>query len=465
MPLRFAPAWTSTLVTSSIPGFNLGMVNTSFSDLTTPSAISRWNLTNHAFPPLLPDSLPVSLCITIALQCILLSLLFWHSPQGSDKTRADLFVFFATLAPHSSFVANDGAQHIDEPLRLHNAIIPSLMTESDNEAVVFFDGDQVCTVYKDSSQRSSKDTYKAYKRADQKVKPVPVVFPEDARIKRSLLQDLLETLPVLPIKPPDFSPDGRLTRERLAEININPDGFLWPEEEKLAIHVLHVHQDAFVFDDTQRGTFREDYFSPYVIPVVPHVPWAFSNISIPPGIREKVVELLREKISAGVYEPSQSSYQSRWFCVLKKSGKLRIVHDLQPLNKVTIQDAGLPPNLDSLVEPFARRQCYTVFDLHWGFDTRKVAVESRDLTAFLTPLGLLQITSLPTGFTNLPAEFQACMSFILKDEIPHIADVFIDDLPIKGPTSRYKDEDGNPEVMAENAEIRQFIWEHLTDVI
>jgi hypothetical protein len=82
------------------------------------------------------------------------------------------------------------------------------------------------------------------------------------------------------------------------------------------------------------------------------------------------------------------------------------------LNAVTIKEAGLPPNLDNFVEPFAGRQCYTVMDLYWRFDARKVYPESRDLTAFQTPLGLLCITSLPTGFTNSPAEFQACMTFI-----------------------------------------------------
>lgn len=169
--------------------------------------------------------------------------------------------------------------------------------------------------------------------------------------------------------------------------------------------ILLIHQNHFVWEDYERGSFREDYFSPYIIPVIPHIPWAFTNIPIPPGIKEKVVDLLREKISAGVYEPSQASYRSKWFCVLKKSGNLRIVHDLQPFNAVTIKDAGLPPNLDGFLEPFAGRQCYTAFDLHWGFDARKVHPKSRDLTAFLTPLGLLRITSLPTGFTNSPAEF------------------------------------------------------------
>jgi len=56
------------------------------------------------------------------------------------------------------------------------------------------------------------------------------------------------------------------------------------------------------------------------------------------------------------------------------------------------------------------------------------------------------------------------MSIILHDEIPTVANIFIDDLPIKGPETRYLDQDGNPEVLSENPGIRQFIWEHAQDV-
>lgn len=308
------------------------------------------------------------------------------------------------------------------------------------------------------------EVYGAYKRVDRRVKPVPGVFPEDARVHRRIPEDPLLSLPPLTPYPPTFLPGERLTEERLEEMNINPDGFLWPEEEKLFQHILRVNEKTLAFEEGHRGTFREDYFTPYIIPVVKHEPWEFVNIPIPPGIKDKVIALLKEKISAGVYEPSQSSYRSRWFCVLKKNGKLRIVHDLQPLNKVTIRDAGLPPQLDDFVEPFAGRKCYTVFDLFWGFDARKVHPMSRDMTSFQTPLGLLRITSLPMGFTNSPAEFQKCMVFILQPEIPTIANIFIDDLPIKGPATIYPDAEGNPEVLQENPGIRRFIWEHAQDV-
>jgi hypothetical protein len=173
--------------------------------------------------------------------------------------------------------------------------------------------------------------------------------------------------------------------------------------------------------------------------------------------------MLKLKIEAGVYEPCQSSYRSHWFCVMKKNGKLRIVHDLQPLNKVTIRDAGMLPIIDDFVEGFAARQCYSVYDLYWGFDARCMEPENRDMTAFMTPLGLLCIASMPTGFTNSPAEFQKCMVFILHDELPHVANIFIDDLPIKGPHTQYLNKDGEPEVLKENPGIRRFIWEHALD--
>ncbi len=127
------------------------------------------------------------------------------------------------------------------------------------------------------------------------------------------------------------------------ELNANQDQFLWSKEEKLFKHVLVLNEQTLPYEEKDHGTFSQEYFSDYIMPVIPHTPWEFKNIPIPPGIRQKVIEFLKSKINAGVYEASQSSYCSRWFCILKKSGALRLIHDLQPLNKITIQDAGQIP--------------------------------------------------------------------------------------------------------------------------
>lgn len=74
------------------------------------------------------------------------------------------------------------------------------------------------------------------------------------------------------------------------------------------------------------------------------------------------------------------------------------------------------------------------------------------------------MTVIPQGFTNSPAEFQCCMTFILQDEISHKANIFIDDMLVKGPKTQYLDKNGSLEVLTENPGIRRFIWEHGLDL-
>ena len=166
---------------------------------------------------------------------------------------------------------------------------------------------------------------------------------------------------------------------------------------------------------------------PYIIPVVEHEPWQKRKIPIPAAKMEEYSRLIRERVRNGLYEQSTSSYSSPVFCVLKGNGKLRIVHDLQPLNKVTIRDAGLPPATEEFVESFSGRACYGLGDIMGGYDERALHPISRPLTTFDTPLGRFQLTRLPQGATNSVAVYQAQMVWILQDEIPDHAGIFIDD--------------------------------------
>ena len=181
----------------------------------------------------------------------------------------------------------------------------------------------------------------------------------------------------------------------------HPEGFLWPAERELMHHLVKMQEKGFAWEDSERGHFREDFFPPVDIPVIPHTPWVERNIPIPPGLYDEVCRVIKTKIDAGVYEPSNSSYRSRWFCVVKKDGKsLRIVHSLEPLNKVTIQHSGAPPFTDQLAEGFAGRACGAVLDLYVGYDERALAPSSRDLTTFQTPYGAKRLTTLPMGWSN-----------------------------------------------------------------
>ena len=53
---------------------------------------------------------------------------------------------------------------------------------------------------------------------------------------------------------------------------------------------------------------------------------------------------------------------------------------------------------------------------------------------------------------------------ILQPEIPHVTQPYIDDIPVRGPASRYIQSDGEPETIPENSGIRRFVWEHFQDL-
>ncbi|KAJ3474633.1 hypothetical protein NLI96_g12348 [Meripilus lineatus] len=199
------------------------------------------------------------------------------------------------------------------------------------------------------------------------------------------------------------------------------------------------HNTAFAWNDQEKGHFKAEYFPPIEFAVVDHKPWVQRNIPIPPGLYEEVCRIIKQKIDSGVYEPSNSSYRSRWFCVLKKDGKsLRLVHSLEPLNAVSIQQSGVTPIPEHLAEKFGGRACGAMFDLYVGYNERLIAESSRDLTTFQTPFGALRLVTLPMGWTNSVPIFHDDVTYILQDKIPEWTIPYIDDVPVRGPATSVK---------------------------
>ena len=105
-------------------------------------------------------------------------------------------------------------------------------------------------------------TKKKYKPVALNVQPMIGELPDCFWIIRNILGDPLSQLPILNPNPPPFSPCGRYTQECKDIFNkLNP-GFLIPEERKLIHHFMMIHQDAFAWDDSEQGHFREDFFLP-----------------------------------------------------------------------------------------------------------------------------------------------------------------------------------------------------------
>jgi hypothetical protein len=93
-----------------------------------------------------------------------------------------------------------------------------------------------------------------------------------------------------------------------------------------------------------------------------------------------LIELLKIKVAMEILEPLNAPYSNRWFTVPKKNGSLRFIQDLQPVNKVTIRNAGIGPSVDTFAKEFVGRSIYSIGDLYLGYDQFQLAVKSRDIT-------------------------------------------------------------------------------------
>jgi hypothetical protein len=83
--------------------------------------------------------------------------------------------------------------------------------------------------------------------------------------------------------------------------------------------------------------------------------------------------MLRERIDREVLESCYGPYRNPWFLVAKKStgtGKVshRLINAATEMNKVTIKDAYIPPNIEEFVEEFTGLACVLVLDMFSGYN-------------------------------------------------------------------------------------------------
>jgi hypothetical protein len=253
----------------------------------------------------------------------------------------------------------------------------------------------------------------------------------------------------------DFPRGTRMTPERIKEMKISPD--LQPEERRMLLEVLYRREAALAWDFKESGRISREVIPPVVIDTVPHQAWRADQFPIPRKLRDVVIEMVKERIARGTLELCKSQYRNPWFLVAKKDKGYRLINNAQKINGVTIRDANPPPNPDEFSEEFAGCVIMSLLDFFSGYDQVELHEDSRDITAFYTPLGLVRQCTLPMGTTNSVAEFVRVMTKICQDHIPHRCMPYLDDVCIKGPKNDYQGEEALPG-------IRLFVAEHLSNM-
>ena len=145
--------------------------------------------------------------------------------------------------------------------------------------------------------------------------------------------------------------------------------------------------------------------------------------------------------------------------VSKKDGKYRFIILAVSVNCHNIEDEGILPNIKEFLEVFAGLPICSLIDLHSSYDQKVLHEDSQDYMAFQTIQGIYRLTRLVQGATNSVSAFVWVSRKILSKDLGTIAEVFIDDIGVKGPKTQHGDEEapGLPGVW-------KYVLEHLQNL-
>ena len=106
----------------------------------------------------------------------------------------------------------------------------------------------------------------------------------------------------------------------------------------------------------------------------------------------------------------------------------RMVIGFRQLNKKTISDSYLLPNITHILDQLGGAQYFSTLDLAMGFHQVSMHHNSKSKTAFSTPYGHFQFKRMPFGLKNAPAIFQRLMNKVLSGLQEHEILVYMDDI-------------------------------------
>ena len=132
----------------------------------------------------------------------------------------------------------------------------------------------------------------------------------------------------------------------------------------------------------------------------------------PAGLR-KEQDCVKEMLSGGQIEPSDSPWASPVVLVTKKDGSTRFCVDYRRLNSLTVKDAYPLPRIDDSLRLLGNQQWFSTMDLASGYWQVAMSLDAQRKAAFVTNEGLFQFRVMPFGLCNAPATFERLMDRVL----------------------------------------------------
>lgn len=206
-------------------------------------------------------------------------------------------------------------------------------------------------------------------------------------------------------------------------LNIGPD--LSDKDKQELLSMVNEFRDCFALtmDELGKTSICEMH-----IKLLDDSPVSYKPYRLPYCERIIVRDLINQLLENNIIRESDSPYASPIVLVRKKNGETRLCIDYRALNKKTVKDSYPMPVIDDQLDRLSGKRYFTSLDLKSGYYQIPMSVESRHLTAFVTPDGHYEYTRMPFGLVNAPAVFQHMMNKALGKDRYELAMPYLDDL-------------------------------------
>jgi len=212
---------------------------------------------------------------------------------------------------------------------------------------------------------------------------------------------------------------------------------LFSQKRELLITILFNRKTALVWDFSKIDKIKSEVASDQEICTIEYKIWQASDFPISRALNIIVIKILKKRLRAELLKYCYKLYQNLWFLINKKEkNKYCIVNAVININNVTIQDTNISSNIEKFAEEFAEIVIALLIDFFSNYNQIDLALKSRNLTAFITPLDLLRITRLSQKTTNSIVQFVQVITHILKDLLDKCIS-FVDNIDVKSSKTNY----------------------------
>jgi hypothetical protein len=143
-------------------------------------------------------------------------------------------------------------------------------------------------------------------------------------------------------------------------------------------------------------------------------------------MRQEVDDML----DMGVVHPSRSEWASPLILVKKPNGTWRPCVDYRRVNDITKGEAYPLPRLDDLIDQVGNAPFITTLDLSKGYWQIPLTERAKRVSAFITPFGLYEFSTMPFGLKLAPMTFQRAMNQVLQG-LESFAVAYLDDIAVR----------------------------------